>query len=179
MSLVMSAAGYSQKYHYSSIYGVNGPVKEIKTVSKNKFVEKKVKIGKDGRGGVSMMVYDDGGYPVGFELSMLGRENFQRYFFDGNNRLDSVSVKIHSFGKPMCVDVKNSYNGKEQTKQILYLKEGDDAKVYQSLFSDYSFDEHGNWVSRFVIRRAFSHDGNEKTEEFTETRKIKYYAVDD
>lgn len=167
---------FSQEYHYASLYNVSGPVKEIKTNSKSELVEKKVKISKDGRGGISMMMYNNQGYPMGFELSVLGKENFQRFFYDEHNRIDSVSVKIHGFGKPKCIYSKHIYEGGIEKSEIVTIVEG--KRITRCVFSfyDYSFDSHNNWLSRSVIKSVETDDGTQEAYEYKETRAIKYYS---
>lgn len=165
----------AQEYHYAELFDASGPVKEIKTDSKNSFVQKKIKIDKDGRGGPAIMSYDDKGYPTGFEINMLGKANFQKFFWNEECRLDSAAIQIAAVGRNSLITVKNSYSGKNLTAQHIKVKEDDGQIEYIMTFGDYSYDTMGNWISRSVRRLLTDKDGKESDANFVETRTFKYY----
>lgn len=176
-SLILYVFGcaFAQDYHAASIYEAVGPVKEIKTDSKNPFVKGKVKINRDGKSDNPMMMYDDSGYPVGFELNALGVHSFQKFFWDTENRLDSVSVQFPVFGKSTLLTVKNDFKEQTLDTQFMKVSKGDYVAEYKSTFSDYSYDGNGNWISRSVDQVMTDANGCISSETFIETRKIKYY----
>lgn len=165
----------AQEYHYAELFDALGPVKEIKTDSKNSFVQKKIKIDKDGRGGPAIMSYNDKGYPTGFEINMLGKANFQKFFWNEECLLGSAAIQIAAVGRNSLITVKNSYSGKNLTAQLIKVKEDDGQIEYQMTFGDYSYDTMGNWISRSVRRLLTDKDGKESEANFVETRTFKYY----
>lgn len=175
-AILYSANLAAQDYHYAAVYDANGPVKEIKTESKNSFVQKKVKVGKDGRGGIDVMLYNDAGYPVGFELNMMGKQNFQKYFWNDECLLDSVAIQVMGIGSSELMTVKKNYNGRNPESQILRIKDGKGVKEFRMSFKDYTFDDRNNWITRTVSRHAVDADGKESDMVFEEKRTIKYYV---
>ena len=169
---------FAQEYRYSEVYDAFGPVKEIRTDSKNPFVKGKVKIDRNGQGDMPMMMYDDTGYPLGCEIIALGIHAFQKFYWNAGNRLDSVSVQFPVFGKPTLLTGKNVYSGNSLDSQILRIVKGDDVVEYTRTFSDYCYDEYGSWISRSVNQEMTDKSGSKSIEAFQETRKIKYYDAD-
>ena len=172
---VLNAVMFSQDFHYAAVFDAVGQVKEIKTDSGNPIVRKKVKINKNGKSGMPVMMYDEAGFPIGFEMNMLGKQTYQKFFWDKNKRLDSVAIKLDMIGNSELITVKNNYTGNTVESQILEVKMKDCNKRYVRVFSDYSNDEEGNWISRNVRQTLIENDCLEIEEEFTETRTIKYY----
>ncbi|MDE6648312.1 MAG: hypothetical protein K2K45_00080 [Muribaculaceae bacterium] len=166
---------YAQDYSYSVVYDAFGPVKEIRTESKNPFVKGKVKIERNGQGDMPMMLYDDSGYPVGCEIKALGVQAFQKFYWNSENRLDSVAVQFPVFGKPTLLTGKNVYSGNYLHSQVLRIAKGDEVVEHLRTFSDYSYDENGSWISRSVSQEMTDRSGSKTIEEFQEIRKIKYY----
>lgn len=121
------------------------------------------------------MSYDDKGYPTGFEINMLGKANFQKFFWNEECRLDSAAIQIAAVGRNSLITVKNSYSGKNLTAQHIKVKEDDGQIEYQMTFGDYSYDTMGNWISRSVRRLLTDKDGKESDANFVETRTFKYY----
>ena len=166
----------AQDFHYGAIFDATGPIKEIKTDSKNPLVEKKVKIDKQGRGGLAMMMYDNSGLPLGFEMNMLGKQNYQKFYWNDDNRLDSVSMKIELIGDCKLITAKNTYSGKPLSSQKIEIKTKDGNIRYLRIFSEYTYDEASNWISRKVKQTSIDKNGEETNEEYIETRFIKYYT---
>lgn len=166
---------FAQDFHYASIFDVIGPVKEIKTFSHNPLVEKKVKIDKQGRGGLAMIMYNNDGLPIGFELNMLGKQNYQKFFWNNDNRLDSVAMKIDLIRDYKFITAKNTYCGEPLCSQKIEINTKDGTTQYVFFFSDYTYDENNNWISRKVKQTSINPKGEENNEEYVETRIIKYY----
>lgn len=169
---------FAYNYHFSALYDAFGPVKEIKTDSKNPFVKKKVKFEKDGRGGVAVMSYNDDGFPTGFEVNMFGKSYFQKFFWNDKCRLDSVAVQTIGVSTRQLITVKNSYCGDVADSETIIVNDGEIQKKYRMSFKDYSYDNQGNWISRFVVLSTIDSNGKESVLQFEETRIIKYYVPD-
>ena len=171
----ISLSAFAQDFKYAAIYDASGPVKEIKTDSKMPLVQKKVKIKENGMGGLSNMMYDNDGLPVGWEMNMMGKQNFQKFFWNEDSRLDSIAVKIDVIGNSELITVKNTYSGRDMISQVIEVKSKEESSKFIMLFSDYKFDDNGNWISRKVTQTEAKNAGGKSEQEFTETRTIKYY----
>ncbi len=171
----IALAAYAQDYKYAAVYEAVGPVKEIKTDSQFALIQKKVKIDKKGMGGLPVMLYDDSGYPLGFEMNMMGKQIFQKFFWNDQNRLDSVAVRLALLRDYKLISAKNVYSDGNVITQEIDIETKDGGIKYIRLFSDYIFDDKGNWISRKVRQTAITKDCDKTEEEFNETRTLKYY----
>lgn len=165
----------SQEYHSAALYDCVGNIKEITTKSNCKFVKKKVKFDKVGRTGVSIMSYNDLGYPTGFEIIVLNKPNFEKYFWTPSNKLDSISILVNGLGISKKVGAKVLYNGEVQAGVRINVVENNDSASYNLIYSNYQYDELNNWISRTVNQELLKPNGESIKNEYVENRVIKYY----
>ena len=167
---------FAQEYRYAAVYDAAGPVKEINTKTKLPLVKKKVKINKKGMGGLSIMLYDEAGLPVGWEMNNMGRQNFQKFFWNNDNLLDSVSVKVDVIGNYELIAAKNTYSDDLLHSQVIEISSKESNTKLIRLFSEYIFDNYGNWISRKVRQTEIDKSCTRHELDYTETREIKYYS---
>ncbi len=173
--MVGTLVSEAQEYHYAALYEAAGPVKQIKYLSKPSYGNRSVKIKKDGRGGLAMMSYDDAGYPVGFQLDMFGKENYQKFYWNSQHRLDSVAYRITGIGERNTMNCKIEYGEDAMAKVTMTVEDKGMRKTVYLQFSNYVFDHRGNWISRMVDRTVMERDKEASKDSYEERREIKYY----
>ncbi|MDE6341391.1 MAG: hypothetical protein K2K93_03655 [Muribaculaceae bacterium] len=167
----------AQEFHYAALYEAAGPVKQIKYLSKPSYGNRNVKIKKDGRGGLAMMSYDDAGYPVGFQLDMFGKENYQKFYWNTRHQLDSVAYRFSGIGERNSMNCKIEYAKDAMDKVVMTVDDNGCKKIVDLTFSNYVFDDRGNWISRMVDRIVMEGDKDAVKDSYEERREIKYYDV--
>ena len=167
---------FSQQYHATGLYDTHGDVKQIKTSSENRFFKEKTKFDKEGRvSNMPMIFYNDAGYPIGFELSLFGKRSVEKYYWDSENRLDSIYKQVPAIGKPYEMTIKNSYVDGRVQNQLMRTSQGDDWTIYDRRFSEYEYDDRGNWIRRQVEECITNSYDDSCVKKYSETREIKYY----
>ena len=90
--------------------------------------------------GLSNVVYDDNGYVKSAEVEAQGMKMTLSYTWE-NGRVKSQSTSI--MGQQMSTT--NIYNEKgEIVKQVINMG----GQEMNAEYSDYKYDDHGNWISR-------------------------------
>lgn len=168
---------FAQEYHYAALYEGAGPVKQIKYLTKPSYGNRNVKIKKDGRGGVTMMSYDDAGYPVGFQLDMFGKENYQKFYWNTRHQLDSVAYRFSGIGERNTMNCKIEYSGDAMSNVSMTIDDNGISKIIDLHFDNYVFDDRGNWISRKVQRTIMEGEKEAVKDSYEERREIKYYDV--
>ena len=157
--LVMPFAMQAQKFHDVEANDAKGPVKSM-TVSMMGH-ENVIKFSQDGKmeqEGMSDAVYDDNGYLKSAKMERQGMEVSTSYVWeDGRVKSQITSV--------MGQEIKstNIYNDKgELVKQSIDMGGQEMSMEY----SDYKYDDHGNWISRKTQMMG---------QDIETPRKIEYY----
>ncbi len=140
--LVLPFALHAQaKFHDVEANDAKGAVKSITTsvmgnTQKVTFTEE----GKMQQDGLSNVVYDDNGYVKSAEVEAQGMKMTLSYTWE-NGRVKSQSTSI--MGQQMSTT--NIYNEKgEIIKQVINMG----GQEMNAEYSDYKYDDHGNWISR-------------------------------
>lgn len=171
------------QYHAGVLYGLKGNVKEIKAKSENPLVKGKTKFLENGMKKLSLLTYNDEGYPIGCSMQGWG-DNYKSISIAYNDRnlpsmveikdntkkglsVMSFEMKYDSSGNLSECVLESVLTGEETTKT------GSTYTLFQ--YSDYKFDAQGNWISR-TCHQGNKIDGNIiKGKTYTETREIKYF----
>lgn len=159
MLAVSFAMQAQSKFHDVELNEATGPVKTIATsimgMAQNTTFTKE---GKMQREGISDVVYDAEGYLQSLKASMMGQESAMKYKWE-NGRV--ISQTMNMMGRDMTI--KYTYN----EKGIVASQSMDiDGQEISSPFTDYKFDDHGNWISRKMSMMG---------QEMEQTRTIEYY----
>ena len=147
------------KFHDVELNEATGPVKKITQV----FMGQEIIIdfttdGKMQRKELSDAVYDADGYLQSAKLNVMG-QNLNVTFKWENGRLKSQSMPV--MGKDMTIT--STYNEQGAPAEDVISMGG---MENSSPYTDYQYDDHGNWISR---------RGSVMGQEMTQTRTIEYY----
>ena len=136
------------KFHDVELNEATGPVKSISMdfmgrAQNTTFTED----GKMQREGMSDAVYDENGYLQSVKMTMMGQENTLK--------------TMNMMGRDMVI--KYTYNEKGAVASQTIDMGGQEMSTP---FTDYKYDDHGNWISR---------KGSMMGQEMEQTRTIEYY----
>ena len=107
---------------------------------------------------MSDAVYDENGYLTSVKMSFQGQSTTVKITWE-NGRMKSRSLNV------MGNDITNTYNYDENgvvTSESINMG----GQLFEIPYSDYKFDEHGNWISRKSKMMG---------QEMTTTRTFTYY----
>lgn len=107
---------------------------------------------------MSDAVYDENGYLTSVKMSFQGQSTTVKITWE-NGRMKSRSLNV------MGNDVTNTYNYDENgvvTSESINMG----GQLIELPYSDYKFDDHGNWISRKTEMMG---------QEMTTTRTFTYY----
>lgn len=163
MMLAMLAVSFGMqaqtKFHDVELNEATGPVKSIFTSIMGR--DQNTTFGQDGkmqREGVSDAVYDADGFMQSSKMSMMGQESTVKYKWE-NGKV--VSQTMNMMGRDMTI--KFTYNEKGAVaSQSIDI----DGQEMSTPFTDYKYDDHGNWISRKTSMMG---------QEIEQTRTIEYY----
>ena len=158
--LAVSFAMQAQtKFHDVELNEAKGAVKSIKTNRMGQdIVTTFTQDGKMSQQGLSDAKYDADGYLLSAKMEMMGNEIQVTYKWE-NGRV--VSQKMNVMGNDM--EVKRTYNDDGTPKADIMDMGGNQM---ESPYSNYKFDEKGNWISR---------TGEMMGQTMEQTRTIEYY----
>ena len=148
------------KFHDLEANDAKGPVKSIPTTMMGQ--SRTVEFTQEGQmvasSEVSNLVYDEEGYLKSATLSMMGQATDVKYTWE-NGCLKSQTVSM------MGQEVKVSPNYDEKGIVVSETLDMGGQKI-ESPYTDYEFDDHGNWISRKTSMMG---------QEMVTTRTIIYY----
>ncbi|MBR6962704.1 MAG: hypothetical protein IKH86_03640 [Prevotella sp.] len=147
------------QYHDIELNEATGPVKKmIVNVMGYDQVTTFSKEGKMEREGMSEAVYDADGYLQSAKMQMMGQEMKVSYKWE-NGKVASQTMNM--MGRD--VTSKRTYNdkGAVATESIDM-----DGQAMSTSYTDYKYDDHGNWISRKVSMMG---------QEMEQNRTIEYY----
>lgn len=167
------AAG--QEYKEGLIYDIMGNVKEFKLKTENKYLKKHIKFEDNGKSKRSLTFFDGNGFPLGYSLNFGKNGLGQSITYDSLQRIDSI-IDTATYKESVVRTTKRIYSQKgndmtEIAKVIFNIISKDGEKSIVCEYSDYVYDERGNWISRNVTE----FENTLKSRQYTEIRKIKYY----
>ena len=159
--LAISFAVQAQsKYHDVEANEATGPVKSISTnVMGQDFSFNFSKEGKMSGESISDVVYDANGYLQSAKRTMMQGQSTEVKYGWENGRLVTQSMNM------MGNDVVTRYNYNDKgiiTSQTIDMG----GQQMEIPFTDYKFDDHGNWISRKSSMMG---------RDIEQTRKIEYY----
>jgi hypothetical protein len=147
------------KFHDVEANDATGPVKCIKMDMMGRDIV--INFSEDGkmqREGMSDAKYDENGYLQSAKMSFQGQEFSVTYKWE-NGRIKSQSMNI--MGQDMTTTRTYNEKGAPATET---MNIGGQEMV--NPFTDYKYDDHGNWISR---------KGSMMGQEISQTRTIEYY----
>lgn len=117
---------------------------------------------------------------------------YLKFNYDKGHRISSTEIKYNinidrevpnlSFDKSLIgtktyLYAENSQKKSEisGTKGTYNIPDSDQPLVWEYDYSNYVYDDHGNWISRNVTEAIMPSSEERKTWEYTETRTITYY----
>ena len=147
------------KFHDIELNDATGPVKSIKTGAMGRdIIITFTEDGKMQREGLSDAKYDGDGYLQSAKMSFQGQEFTVTYKWE-NGRVKSTSMNI--MGQDMVQTRTYNEKGAPATET---MNMGGQEMV--NPYTDYKYDDHGNWISRSASMMG---------QTMTQTRKIEYY----
>ena len=163
MMMAMLAVSFAMqaqtKFHDIELNEATGPVKKM--IVQSMGPEQTVSFTKEGkmeREGMSDAVYDENGFLQSVKMSMMGQEITIKYKWE-NGRVASQSMNM--MGRDVVV--KRTYNEKGAPAAESMDMDGQEMSTP---YTDYKYDDRGNWISRKVSMMG---------QEMEQTRKIEYY----
>lgn len=168
----------STPFYGPTLYESDGPVKEIRLNTKDRMAfNKKVKFTEDGQVNIRMMTYNNAGFPEGYEMPIGNKKIALDIRYNDQSKVDSISyiITVMRYVKMEFVNLYAESGVLIGRIARDYEKKDKEPILYEYRFSDYVNDEMGNWISRKVVQTVSKPDSTPKTEEYTETRTIKYY----
>lgn len=160
MLAVSFAVQAQTKFHDVEANGATGPVKSIsRIVNGEQVIFHFTKEGKQVDEMISDAVYDDNGYLKSLKRSVMGQKFTEVYTWE-NGKV--ISQTIDAMGQKMVF--KRTYNEKGAPEAEIMNMGGREMKTP---YTDYKYDDYGNWISRKSSRMG---------QETEETRKIEYYT---
>jgi hypothetical protein len=158
--LAVSIVALAQsKFHDVEANEATGPVKSISTnMMGQDMVVNFSKEGKMSSQDMSDAVYDAEGFLLSVKRSMMGQTVELKYKW-GNGRI--VSQTMNMMGREVVV--KFTYNDKGAIASQVMDMGGQQMDIP---YTDYKYDDHGNWISRKSTMMG---------REIEQTRKIEYY----
>lgn len=165
----------AEEYRMGALYDVNGPVKEVRLKTDNKFAKrfKKEKFTENGKLVEEVMTYDADGYPLGYGMTIGNKETTLRIEYN-EARQPVGAYYISTVIGTDRLDVETGYDGDRVAWR--QFSEGDPQEYVRCEYSGETRDDRGNWTSRQVKETTVS--ANPKkcgVKEYTETRDIIYY----
>ncbi|MBR5988669.1 MULTISPECIES: hypothetical protein [Prevotella] len=147
------------KFHDVEANGAKGPVKSISTSMMG--MTRTIEFTEDGQmksSEISNVVYDENGYLQSATMSMQGQSTDVKYTWE-DGRVKSQTINM------MGQDIKTTSNYDENgvvTSETIDMG----GQKMESPYTDYEFDDHGNWISRKASMMG---------QEMVTTRTITYY----
>jgi len=147
------------KFHDVEANGAKGPVKSISTSMMG--MTRTIEFTEDGQmksSEISNVVYDENGYLQSATMSMQGQSTDVKYTWE-DGRIKSQTINM------MGQDIKTTSNYDENgvvTSETIDMG----GQKMESPYTDYEFDDHGNWISRKASMMG---------QEMVTTRTITYY----
>jgi hypothetical protein len=159
-ALAMTVAMQAQtKFHDVEANEAKGPVKTMTMEMMGN--SRTINFSEDGKmqsAEMSDAVYDADGFLQSAKMSIQGQSVEMKFAWE-NGRLKSQTINM------MGQDIKTSFNYDENgVVKSQSIDMG--GQVMESPYSDYKFDDHGNWISRKASMMG---------QEITTTRSFTYY----
>ena len=147
------------KFHDVEANDATGPVKKmiVNVMGRDQTINF-TQDGKMQREGMTDAVYDAEGYLQSAKMSMMGNETTIKYKWE-NGKI--VSQSMNMMGRDMVS--KRTYNEKGAPAAESIDMGGQEMSMP---YTDYKYDDHGNWISRKMSMMG---------REMEQTRKIEYY----
>ena len=147
------------KYHDVELNEASGAVKTIRTqLMGQDIVITFTEDGKMQREGMTDAKYDANGYMLSAKMSMRGMEVQVSYQWE-NGKLKSQSMNM--MGQTITISRTYNEKGAPATESINM-----GGQEMSSPYTDYKYDDHGNWISR---------KGSMMGQEMVQTRSIEYF----
>ena len=147
------------KFHDAELSEAQGAVKKItQDMMGRQQVTTFTQDGKMQRDGMSGAVYDANGYLQSAKMTMRDQETTVTYKWQDGK---VVSQTMNMMGRD--VTTKRTYNDKGAVASESMDMGGQEMSIP---YTDYKYDDHGNWISRKVSMMG---------QEMEQTRTIEYY----
>ena len=147
------------KFHDVELNEATGPVKCIKQAMMGRdIVVTFTEDGKMQREGIVDPVYDENGYLQSAKMSFQGQESPITYVWE-NGRVKSQTMDM--MGQQITITYTYNDKGAVASQGMNF-----GGQAMDSPYSDYQYDDHGNWISR---------KGSMMGQEMVQTRTIEYY----
>ena len=157
--LAVSIGIQAQKFHDVEANDAKGAVK---TLAINLMgTEQSIGFSEDGKmesKGTTDIIYDDNGYIKSAKVDIRGQKIDVAYVWE-NGRVKSQSMTM--MGQPMTIT--HQYNDKGENIADTIDVAG---QVMETAYSDFAYDDHGNWISRKTQIMG---------QEVVQTRSFEYY----
>lgn len=157
--LAIPFAMQAQKFHDVEANEAKGPVKCITTSMMGQ--EIKTTFSEDGKmtsGNLSDVVYDENGYMKSAQMDMRGQKTEVKFTWE-NGRIKTQTMSM--MGQEIVQTYNYDENGIVKSNSVNF-----GGQAMEQPFSDYKFDEKGNWISRKTSMMG---------QEMNFTRTIEYY----
>jgi len=147
------------KFHDVEANDAKGAVKKM--ISNMMGQEQTINFSQDGKmeqSNTTDIAYDADGYIKSAKVEVQGQQMEVKYTWE-NGRVKSQSMEM--MGQPMTVTHKYNEKGENTADEINVA-----GQTMETAYSDYKFDEKGNWISRKTSMMG---------QEVVQTRSFEYY----
>ena len=165
MLAVSFAAQAQSKFHDVELNEATGPVKSITQSGMMGRGEQVINFTKEGKmqaEGLSGQVYDENGYLQKVERQMQGPQGDMKITTTYKWENGKVKSQSMDFGQGSMTQVF-TYNEKGAPASMSMDMMGN---TMENPYTDYKYDDHGNWISRKTSMMG---------RDMEQTRKIEYY----
>ncbi len=193
LTLLTAFCVEAQEFKEGIIFDLRGPVKSA-TLTDDFFGMRNMTFTEDGKCQTTRMEFDENGYPLGMTLDvrsgLLNNDNdfkgpiAYKVDYDDAHRISSTYLNFPSAINPWEEIRTYSYNPEKDKNHVITglrveTKENGALSTNDYVYSDYVYDEQGNWISRNVHETICLTDVDGKsdnaTNEYVETRTVTYY----
>lgn len=171
---ISTSSAETRNYHASALYEAKGNVKSIKYDKNNQFIKKKVVFTPDGRLKNRLMSYNSAGLPIGYGSNMGDVYSYLNVGYDKDGSVSKIKWDNKNKNRSVALISPAYTDGVLKSALITLTVDSGAPQNIEYQFSDYIYDNSGNWISRKVTRTA-TPGGSGQPEVYTETRKIQYY----
>lgn len=173
-----SLNAFAREYKESMIYGLIGPVMEMSMKTENKVVfdMEEITFGTEGKSSDAAVTFNEEGFPVTFDNN--GTE--MAVIYDEKHRIFAIneSNPQNDSSKSYVFEYAESDHPDTEVMMMVEICEGNGGQsITVYAYTDYEFDDYGNWISRNVTRASSTVEKKniEDIARYSEERTISYY----
>lgn len=165
----------AKEYDGAMLWDLKGNVKNVKLDSPLMKYGAKTSFLKDGRIKNRLMSYDDLGRPIGCGMNNGDTYAYLNISYSPEGKMSRVKMRNRTYSKDeIIIEYLFTYEDDSVKSVTVFDNEVPDGKI-EYFYSDYEYDDSGNWIKRKVKKIVTYPDGKTKSDDLEESRKIKYF----